>query len=461
MTKDMTVGKPMGHILSFAVPLIFGNLFQQMYNMADTIIVGKAIGLDALTAVGATNSVNFLIIGFTLGTCSGLAIPVAQKFGARDYQKMRSFVANAAYLAIAMAAILTLATTLLCGQILRWMNTPSSIYQQAYDYFLIICLGIPFTFLYNTTSGIIRSLGDSKTPFYFLVLSTILNIGLDLLFIIVFNMGVSGAALATILAQGVSGVICFTYMKKKFDILHLEKENRRVDGHLMRILFTNSVPMGLQFSVTAIGSIMMQSAVNGLDVVYVSAFAAATKVKQLAMCPYDAIASACATFGGQNLGAGKVDRIKKGLLQGIFIALVYSVLIGIVLITSGSKIAWLFVDRSEVQVLDAVQQFLTISGFFYWLLAILNCVRMTIQGLGYSAVSILAGLSELAARGLMSIFVIPAMGYLAVCFTDQVAWLAATIIVIVVFTVIIRKLARRHAEPENTEQIQTVEVSEK
>ena len=461
MTKDMTVGKPMGHILSFAVPLIFGNLFQQMYNMADTIIVGKAIGLDALTAVGATNSVNFLIIGFTLGTCSGLAIPVAQKFGARDYQKMRSFVANAAYLAIAMAAILTLATTLLFGQILRWMNTPSSIYQQAYDYFLIICLGIPFTFLYNTTSGIIRSLGDSKTPFYFLVLSTILNIGLDLLFIIVFNMGVSGAALATILAQGVSGVICFTYMKKKFDILHLEKENRRVDGHLMRILFTNSVPMGLQFSVTAIGSIMMQSAVNGLDVVYVSAFAAATKVKQLAMCPYDAIASACATFGGQNLGAGKVDRIKKGLLNGIFIALVYSVLIGIVLITSGSKIAWLFVDRSEVQVLDAVQQFLTISGFFYWLLAILNCVRMTIQGLGYSAVSILAGLSELAARGLMSIFVIPAMGYLAVCFTDQVAWLAATIIVIVVFTVIIRKLARRHAEPENTEQIQTVEVSEK
>ena len=268
-------------------------------------------------------------------------------------------------------------------------------------------------------------------------------------------MGVSGAALATILAQGVSGVICFIYMKKKFDILHLKKENRRVDAHLIRVLFTNSVPMGLQFSVTAIGSIMMQSAVNGLDVVYVSAFAAATKVKQLAMCPYDAIASACATFGGQNLGAGKVDRIKKGLFNGIFIALIYSVLIGIVLITSGSKIAWLFVDRSEVQVLDAVQQFLTISGFFYWLLAILNCVRMTIQGLGYSAVSILAGLSELAARGLMSVFVIPAMGYLAVCFTDQVAWLAATIIVIVVFTVIIRKLAQRHAEPESAEQMQT------
>lgn len=445
MTKDMTVGKPMGHILSFAVPLIFGNLFQQMYNMADTIIVGKAIGLDALTAVGATNSVNFLIIGFTLGTCSGLAIPVAQKFGARDYQKMRSFVANAAYLAIALAAILTLATTILCGQILRWMNTPASIYQQAYDYFFIICLGIPFTFLYNTTSGIIRSLGDSKTPFYFLVLSTILNIGLDLLFILVFNMGVSGAALATILAQGVSGVICFIYMKKKFDILRLEKENRRIDGHLLKILFSNSVPMGLQFSVTAIGSIMMQSAVNGLEVVYVSAFAAATKVKQLAMCPYDAIASACATFGGQNLGAGKVDRIKKGLWNGIVIALIYSVLIGIVLITSGSKIAWLFVDRGETQVLAAVQQFLTVSGFFYWLLAILNCTRMTIQGLGYSAVAILAGISELIARTLMALFVIPKMGYMAVCFTDQTAWVAATIIVVVVFIVIIKKLGRQHA----------------
>ena len=443
MTKDLTVGSPMRLILRFAIPLVFGNLFQQMYNMIDTIIVGRYLGLSALTSVGSTASIIFLIIGFCLGTCAGLTIPVAQQFGAKNYGKMRSYIMNAAYLSIFLAAILTVVTALLCGNILTWMRTPADIYQGAYDYLIVIFLGIPFTFLYNVVSGIIRAMGDSKTPFYFLILSTILNIVMDLLFMIVFQMGVTGAALATILAQAAAGVLCLIYMKKKYEILQFTREERRLRADCIRTLFVMGVPMGLQYSITAIGSIMLQSAVNVLGTVYVSAFTAAFKVKQLAMCPYDAFATASATFGSQNLGAGKIDRIKKGLFSAIGATLIYSVAIGLVLIFAGSKIALLYVDGSETEVLREVQRYLTCSGFFYCFLAFLNCTRMTIQGLGYSAVAMLAGCSELVARAVMSLLVIPAFGYIAVCFADQTAWIAATCVVLPIFFHIMRKLQKK------------------
>ena len=379
MTKDLTVGSPMKLIWQFSIPLVLGNLFQQMYNMVDTVIVGRYLGLDALTSVSSTTSITFLIIGFCLGTCTGLAVPVAQKFGAKSYSEMRKFVMNAAYLAIFLAVIMTIVTCALCGSILTWMKTPNQFYQGAYDYLFVIFLGIPFTFLYNVVAGIIRSLGDSKTPFYFLVLSAVMNIFLDMLFIIVFKLGTAGAGWATILSQAISGVLCFRYMKKKYDILKTNHQERRLDMHYIKTLFTMAVPMGLQFSITAIGSILLQSAVNTLGAVYVSAFAAATKVKQLAMCPYDGFATASA-------------------------------------------------------------------GFFYFFLAFLNCTRLTIQGLGYSAIAMCAGLSELLARGLMSVFVIPRFGYTAVCFTDQTAWIAATAVVMPVFFAIMKRLEKRQAE---------------
>lgn len=443
LTKDLTNGNPMQLIWKFSIPLIFGNLFQQMYNMVDTIIVGKYLGLGALTSVGATSSIIFLIIGFCQGTCAGLAIPVAQQFGARHYEKMRMFIMNAAYLSIFLAALLTVATTLLCNNILTWMRTPTDIFQGAHDYLFVIFLGIPFTFLYNVVSGIIRAMGDSKTPFYFLILSTVLNIFLDLLFIIVFQMGVAGAGWATILAQAVAGILCLIYMKRKYEILKFSRQEKKLQFSYIKILGIMGVPMGLQFSITAIGSIMLQSAVNTLGSVYVSAFTAATKVKQLAMCPFDAIASASATFGGQNLGAGKLDRIKKGLFCAIIIALIYAVGIGLVQIFAGSKIALLFVSASETDVLAKAQQIMTISGLLFWVLAFLDCTRMTIQGLGYSGLSMLAGCSELIARGIMSLVVIPALGFSAVCFTDQMAWVAATLVVMPMFFLILKHLKKK------------------
>lgn len=443
MTKDLTVGRPIQLILQFSIPLVFGNLFQQMYNMIDTVIVGKYLGLSALTSVGSTSSIIFLIVGFCMGTCSGLAVPVAQQFGAKNYEKMRSFIMNAAYLSVFLAVLLTVITCILCGNILTWMKTPEEFFQGAYDYLFVIFLGIPFTFLYNVTSGIVRAMGDSRTPFMFLVLSTILNIILDLVFIVVFQWGTAGAAWATILAQAVSGVLCFVFMKHKYDILKFHKEERKLRFDYIKTLTVMGVPMGLQFSITAIGSILLQSAVNMLGGAYVSAFTAASKVKQLAMCPFDAFASASATFAGQNLGAGKMKRIRKGLGSAVFIAVLYGIGIGLVLIFAGSKIAMLFVDSNETIVLQYAQKIMTCAGPFYFLLGILNCTRMTIQGLGYSGIAMLAGLSELIARGLMALFIIPAFGFIAVCFTDQLAWFAASSVVVPVFLTIMKKLEKQ------------------
>ena len=448
MTKDMTQGNPISLILKFSIPLILGNLFQQLYNMVDTIIVGRALGLNSLTAVAATTSLNFLIVGFVLGVCSGLAIPVAQRFGAGDYKRMRNYVANAAYVALALALILTVLTTSLCHVILHWMKTPENIFAESYAYFWVICLGIPFTFLYNTVSGIIRALGDSRTPFYFLVISTILNIVLDLAFILVFHMGVAGAAWATIIAQAMSGLLCLIYMKKKFAILKTSPEERKLNLRAVGILLTNGLPMGLQYSITAIGAIMLQSSVNVLDAVYVSAYAAATKVKQLAMAPFDGIANACSTFCSQNLGAGKLERIRKGVKDGVLIGLVYALAIALVLFFAGSKIAWMFVSRSETEVLAAVQQLLSCAAFFYPMLGILTCVRMTLQGLGFGIIAIFAGWLELAARALMALLVIPRFGYIAVCFTDQTAWVVAAVFVVIVFLVEMRRLERKAAKRE-------------
>lgn len=441
-TKDMTTGSPMKLILQFSIPLLLGNLFQQMYNLVDTIIVGKYLGLNALSAVGATGAITFLIIGFCLGACSGLAIPVAQQFGAAKYDQMRGYVTNAMYVAGFLAIIMTIATMLGCRWILEAMGTPADIIDGSYDYLIIIFAGIPFTILYNVVSGVIRALGDSKTPFKFLVVATIINIILDLVFIIVLGFGVSGAGLATIMAQAISGVLCFIFMKKRFPILKSTKQERALDWKKVRVLAVMGLPMGLQYSITAIGSIMLQSAINGLGTVYVATYTAAGKIKQFAMCPFDGFANASATFCSQNLGAKKIDRIYKGLRSSIFASLIYAIFIGVVLIFAGGKLALIFVDASETEVLANVSFYLKCAGYFYVMLAILNNTRMTIQGLGYSGLSIWCGLTELAARGIMSLFVIPKYGFIAACFTDQSAWLSAAIVVIILFEYVMRRIKK-------------------
>ena len=288
-TKDMTAGSPMRLILGFSIPLLFGSLFQQFYSVVDTVIVGRFLGMNALAGVGATGSVNFMIVGFCMGVCGGFAIPVAHKFGARDYSGMRQVIANCVWLSAGFALVITVAVCLLCRNILMWMNTPEDIFADAYIYILIIFMGIPASFLYNILSGIIRSMGDSKTPLAFLTLSSFLNIGLDLLCILVFRMGVAGAAVATVVSQLVSGLLCLLYMMKKFEILHISKEEWRVNPGHMKMLCGMGIPMGLQYSITAIGSVILQTAVNGLGSLAVASVTTASKVSMFFCCPFDAM----------------------------------------------------------------------------------------------------------------------------------------------------------------------------
>lgn len=310
MEKSLTEGNSLKQIIWFAFPLLLGNLFQQLYNLADTVIVGKTLGIDALASVGASSSLNFLILGFCMGLCGGFAIPVSQSFGARNYSDMRKYVMNAIWLAAGISLAITVVTAVFCRQILILIKTPDNILEGAYAYLVIIFLGIPFTVTYNLAAAILRALGDSKSPFLFLAVSTVLNIAGDLLTILVLGMGVEGAAIATITAQAISGLCCLVYIRKKFPILAIQKEERKVSGERMGRLLNMGIPMGLQFSITAIGSVMMQSAVNSLGSVIVASFTAGMKVKQFMLAPFDALGNTAATFCGQNLGARKLERIK-------------------------------------------------------------------------------------------------------------------------------------------------------
>ena len=355
MTKDMTKGSPMKLILGFSVPLFFGFLFQQFYSLVDTVIVGRFLGKENLAAVGATGSVNFLIIGFCMGVCSGFSIPVSHKFGAGDYVGLRKYAANCVWLALGFAAVLTVATTLLTGQILAWMKTPENIIDRSYAYIWVIFLGIPVTFLYNMTSGIIRALGDSKTPVIFLVMSSFLNVGLDLFFIVKLHTGVRGAAWATVISQGVSGACCLLYMIRKFELLRIRKEEWVPDGHMMRVLCGMGVPMGLQYSITAIGSVILQSATNTLGSDAVAAVTASGRISGFLACPFDAMGSTMATYGGQNVGAGKLERIGRGLKSCIGLGFGYAVIALLVSIFLSRPLATLFLDASEAAIIDNVR----------------------------------------------------------------------------------------------------------
>ncbi len=442
-TKDMTSGSAFKLIMGFAIPLLFGMLFQQFYSMVDTIIVGKYLGVDALAAVGSTGSINFMVIGFCMGVCSGFAIPVAQKFGAADYKNLRKYVFNSGVLSAVFSIIMTLIVCILCRNILTWMKTPENIFKEAYDYIFIIFAGIPATYLYNLLSGIIRSLGDSKTPLVFLIISSIINIILDLFLIICMNMGVAGAAWATVIAQAVSGIACFVYMKNKYSVLQFEKDEFNIDVRCMRRLCYMGVPMGLQYSITAIGSVILQTAVNSLGSVIVASVTAGTKISMFLNCPFDSLGSTMAVYAGQNVGAGKYDRVTDGMKSSIIIGVIYSVIALAASIFFGRQIALLFVDSTELEIIAQVHLYLIVTAAADILLCLVNVVRFTIQGMGFSTFAIIAGICEMAARSICGFILVPLFGYIAVCLSGPIAWLFADVFLIPAYGIVLRKLKRR------------------
>ncbi len=441
-TKDMTTGSPMKLILGFAVPLLFGFLFQQFYSVVDTVIVGQFLGVKALAGVGSTGSLNFMIIGFCMGVCNGFAIPVAHKFGAKDFSGMRQFIANSIWLSAVFAVAMTAAVVLLCRNILTWMNTPADIFEYAYIYILIIFWGIPASYLYNLLSGIIRSMGDSKTPLMFLLISSVLNIGLDLLCILTFHMGIAGAAAATVVSQLISGVLCLFYMKRKFDILEITKEEWKVNFDHMKILCGMGVPMGLQYSITAIGSVILQTSVNSLGSVAVAAVTAAGKVSMFFSCPFDAMGSTMATYGGQNVGAKKLDRLGKGLFSCSILGIGYALAAFAVLFFAGDIFTGLFVNEGGAEIIADARQMLVIMSAFYIPLAFVNIIRFMIQGMGFSAFAVLAGVCEMVARALAGVFLVPAFGFTGACFASPLAWILADAFLIPAYIHVRRKLGR-------------------
>lgn len=444
--KDMTQGTPMKLILGFALPMLLGYLFQQFYSMVDAIIVGRWLGVKSLAAVGSTGSVNFMIIGFCMGVCSGFAIPVAQSFGSKDERALRKFVANSIWMSVAFALVMTVVVCLLCRNILQWMDTPSDIIEQAYDYIFVIFLGIPVTYLYNMVSGIIRALGDSKTPVYFLLLSSGINIFLDIISIVVLHMGVNGPAWATVISQAISGILCLIYMIKRFEILHIRKGEWALDGHCVRVLFSMGVPMGLQYSITAIGTVIIQAAVNGLGSMAVASFTAGSKVSLFFCCPFDALGGTMATYAGQNVGAKKLDRIHQGIKSATILGVIYAAAACLILSFFGRSVAMLFMNAKEVLILDRAQQFLRVNSSFYIALALVNIVRFCIQGMGFSSLAVLAGVCEMVGRAFIAFAMVPLFGFTAACFASPVAWILADVFLIPAYLLCVRKLKRVYKE---------------
>ena len=419
---DMTSGSPVKMILSFTFPIFIGNVFQQFYNMADAVIVGKFVGTKALAAVGSTGTIMFLIYGFVVGMTAGFTVLTAQKFGAGDMKAMRQTVAGASILSLIVGLILTAAFMILMKPWLMAMNTPADIFADAYVYIMIISGGILAQMLYNLLASILRALGNSKVPLYFLIISALLNIVLDLVLIIVFHMGAAGAAVATVASQGVSGLLCLAYIAKKVPMLHLTADEWRPSGYLLKTQIRIGIPMALQYSITAIGTMMVQSSLNILGSTLVAAYTAAGKIEQVVSQAYVALGTTLATYSAQNIGAGDVPRIRRGFRATTWIGVVYSFAAAALVMTVGKYMTYLFVSEDVELIMGSVDLYLKCAGIFFIPLAVVNIYRNGIQGLGYGLLPMMAGVAELIGRGAVSVIAAEQKSYLGVCLASPAAY---------------------------------------
>lgn len=425
-TTDLTVGKPLFQILRFALPLVLGTLFQQLYSFADTVIVGRCLGTDALGAVGTTYSLNFLILGFVQGACVGFGIPVAETFGAKDQGGLRKYLFNGALLCVVLSVVFTIFTTLMAGPLLQLIHTPEELYADAVLYIRIIFLGIPATVLYNYASSVLRAMGDSQHPFYFLLAASVLNIGLDYLLIVSMGMGVDGAALATVLSQLLSGGLCafwfFTRTAKQEELTFRGQSSLLSAGHCKRLAYIG-FPMGFEYSVSAIGAVIMQDAINLLGSTAVAAQTAGEKIRQMFTLPMESVGMAMATYVGQNHGAHRTDRIQQGIKDGCTIQLTYCVAAWVVIFFVKPYAVGLVLGDADPAVTAGAIQYLAIMSLLFCFHGLLMIFRNTLQGLGYSVQAIISGVGELIGRSLGGLLAVKTgLGYVGICLSNPFAW---------------------------------------
>ncbi len=443
MVTDLTKGKPFRLILSFMLPVLLGNVFQQLYSMADTLIVGRTIDMKALAAVGATGAISYLIMGFIQGMTSGFSVVTAQRYGAQDFEGVRRSIAATILLSSALAVVITVLSTATAMPLLRFMQTPDDIITDAYRYIWVIYLGSAATVFYNMISNIIRALGDSRTPLLFLIVASMINIVLDLIFILCFSMGVAGAAWATVISQGVSGLLCLLYAIKKMPLLRLKKKDWKQNWQQFWLHIRLGLPMGLQMSVMTIGMIVLQIALNGFGSTTVAAYTAASKIEQLTEQPIVAFGVTMSTFAAQNYGAGFFDRIRSGVRNCNILALIFSIFGVALVFLLGGVLSSLFLGSGQSEAIRQSREYLNIVVVFYFFLGLIFIYRSTLQGIGNVVAPFLSCICELVMRVAVAILFSKWFGYVGVCFATPFAWVGAGVLLVICYFIAMRKLERK------------------
>ena len=438
-TRDMTVGNPVKLIIWFMIPMFLGNVFQQFYNIVDSIVAGQFIGVDALAAIGSTGSLMFFVTGWLNGLSSGFGIIVSQMFGAKKYEDMRHFVAMSVYLMFGFAVVMTVGLLAFNRPILELMNSPEELMGDVMSYMGIIYAGLVVTAAYNALAAFLRALGDSKSPLYFLVISAAINAVLDVAFIRYVGMGVEGCAYATVIAQAISAICCLIYIIKKYPILHLKKENFHIRLQSFGRLLALGIPMALQFSITAIGTIIVQGAVNIYGAVHMAGFSAAGKIQNIVTMVAVAMGATIATYVGQNRGAGRMDRVRQGVHVSWAMLLIWSVIQMVMMYFGGKYFTYLFIDPAETDVVTVSVTYFRTVFWAYPFLCTIFLFRNALQGMGYGLVPMLGGVFELAARSAIVVLVAGKTTFAGVCLADPAAWIAALIPLIPYYFYIMHK----------------------
>ena len=425
--KDMTVGSPFSLIVLYSVPLLLGNLFQQMYNMVDTIIVGRLLGTNSLAAVGNTGAMHFLILGFAYGVTSGFAVVTAQRFGAHDEKGLRWSVAMNIMLNVAIGVVITVLSCVLTMAILRAINTPDEIIAESFTYIFIIFLGLGAMILYNASACILRAVGDSRSPLVFLIFSSLLNIVLDLLLIIFGGMGVAGAAVATVISQAAAGIASAVWIWVRYPFLRVSRKDFVWDTYFAAQHLKIGLNMAFQFSITAIGVIVLQGALNVFGAAKIAAYTAAQKVEQLVTVAAETIGVTMANYGGQNYGANRIDRIKDGTNKAVLISLAFSMIALAMAWLLPDQLAGMFISGSQPEVLDGARTYLYICGTFFPVLFLLFIYRNVLQSIGRGFWPLMGGVFELVARIAVAFLLPRVIGYAGICLAGPAAWLLATV----------------------------------
>lgn len=444
MTKNMTEGNPLKIILFFSIPVLLGNLFQQFYNMVDTIIVGQYLGKEALAAVGSTGCLMFLVLGFAGGIAQGFGVMISHAFGAGDMKLLKHYVALSLFLTVIVSILLTIPTVAASEWLLHWMNTPEDIIGLANSYIQVIFAGIILTMGYNVAAGILRGVGDSKTPLYFLIFSSVLNIILDIFFIVVIKLGTAGAAYATIISQGISAILCYIYMFCKFDILKISREDCYLEFQGIKSMLSVGIMMALNYSITAIGTMIFQAAVNVFGSDVVAAYTAASKVCNISTQTMPTLGTAIATFCGQNLGAGKYDRIYKGMRVSFFLCFFAAAAAAAICSFGGPYVIGWFIKNPSAEVMSYAMEYLHIISWFMIPLAWIFVYRNALQGLGRGFIPMISGIVELVSRYIVILLCEKPFGYTGVCFADPAAWVSTGILLLVTYFIWKHQMQKRY-----------------